>query len=164
MISKTSAMNLEKTPYKIQVTSRQKRIQCSPESIAAFCDAALRSIKQPPAFLSVALVGKQEIQALNLRYRRKNLATDVLSFSYEGAVMEDLPFLGEIVIAPEVAASQSAVNRTTVEKEMRKLLLHGLLHLLGYDHETDKGRMNRIQARLMRRKFFMNDPPLALWK
>ncbi len=68
--------------------------------------------------------------------------------------MEGLPFLGEIVISPQVAYRQALRAGTDPEREMRMLLLHGLLHLLGYDHETDQGEMIRLQHRLMRRRWF----------
>jgi probable rRNA maturation factor len=74
--------------------------------------------------------------------------------------MDGLPFLGEIVIAPEIAVKQAMEHRTPFEREMRKLLLHGILHLLGYDHESDRGLMNQIQTKLMRRKFFIDGPTL----
>lgn len=118
-------------------------------------------MERPPSALSVALVGKREIQSLNSRYRGKDYATDVLSFSYPGTIMEDLFFLGEIVLAPEIAAEQAIQYRTTLDKELRKLLLHGILHLLGYDHESDKGQMTRIQTMLIRRKFFSEGLRLA---
>jgi len=84
----------------------------------------------------------------------------VLSFGYGGDAIEGSPFLGEIVIAPEVAVKPSIRNHIGPERELRKLLLHGILHLLGYDHESDEGRMNRIQTKLRRRKFFTDGPSL----
>jgi probable rRNA maturation factor len=146
----------------IQVINRQRRCKFNRDAIVYFCSIALRAMERQPTALSVALVGNEEMRLLNLRYRQKNYETDVLSFSYEGVVMDGSPFLGEIVIAPDVAARQAVASGTTAEKVLRKLLVHGILHLLGYDHETDKGRMNRIQAKLMRRKFFMDGPRLAV--
>ncbi len=97
---------------------------------------------------------------MNDRYRGRNYATDVLSFSYGKLKMEGMPFLGEVVIAPKIAVDQAVRNRVSPDKELRKLLVHGILHLLGYDHETDEGQMNRIQTKLLRRKFFLNSPSL----
>jgi probable rRNA maturation factor len=111
--------------------------------------------------LSVVLTGKPEMQSLNLRYRGKNYATDVLSFSYPDAMMEEDPFLGEIVLSPEIAAEQAFRWRVAFNREFRKLLLHGILHLLGYDHESDRGQMKRTETALMRRKFFMDGPALS---
>jgi probable rRNA maturation factor len=154
-------MILKKTQSKIQVINRQRRSSLSRQSMAFFCAAALRSLDQPPTTLSVVLVGRQEMHVLNSRFRKKDYATDVLSFSYENTVMEDGPFLGEIVLAPEIAAQQAENYHTTLERELRKLLLHGILHLLGYDHESDRGQMNRIQTKLIRRKFFLDGPPIV---
>jgi probable rRNA maturation factor len=117
-------------------------------------------LDQPPTTLSIVLVEPQEMRSLNLRYRQKDYATDVLSFLYGSDEIEGSPFLGEIVIAPEVAVKQAIRHHISPEKELRKLLLHGILHLLGYDHESDGGRMNRIQTKLMRRKYFMDGPSL----
>lgn len=75
--------------------------------------------------------------------------------------MDGLPFLGEVVIAPEVAFNQAVRFKTRPDTEIRRLLVHGVLHLLGYDHGTDGGLMNRLQAGLLRRKFFMSAPPLG---
>lgn len=100
------------------------------------------------------------MHALNNRYLGHDYATDVLSFSYDGVLMEGRPFLGEVVIAPEVAALQAVRYRMRPEKELRKLLVHGILHLLGYNHETDRGQMNRFQARLLRRRALVNLPSL----
>jgi probable rRNA maturation factor len=154
-------MNLKRQLFQIQIINRQKRISFNRKSIAFFCDAALRSLDRQPSVLSIVLVEKQEIQSLNCRYRQRDYATDVLSFSYEDAMMEGSHFLGEIVIAPEVAVKQASGRRAAPERELRKLLLHGILHLLGYDHESDGGRMDRMQTKLMRRKFFMDGPSLA---
>jgi rRNA maturation RNase YbeY len=88
----------------------------------------------------------------------------VLSFSYEGPMMEGRFFLGEIIIAPEVAALQAARYKSCLEKELRKLLAHGILHLLNYDHETDKGQMNRLQAKILRRRLPDDFHLLAIMK
>lgn len=101
------------------------------------------------------------MQSLNFRYRQKDYATDVLSFCYGSDTIEGSSFLGEIVIAPEVASQQAIRHHANPEKELRKVLLHGILHLLGYDHESDGGRMDRLQKKLMRRKFFMGGPALT---
>ncbi len=66
--------------------------------------------------------------------------------------MEGMPFLGEIIIAPEVARLHAIRYGISVEREVRRLLVHGTLHLLGYDHETDKGEMNQLQKKLLRRR------------
>jgi len=120
--------------------------------------------------VSIALVSDARIRLLNRTYRRKDYATDVLSFpnsppqrtrrtrrnrtvvtsvSSASSVVES--FLGEIVIARGVARRQAREARHSELTELRLLALHGLLHLLGYDHERDSGEMRRAEQRLRRK-------------
>jgi len=103
--------------------------------------------------VSVALVSDQRVRALNLRYRRKDYVTDVLSFPGPPSPQrpEPSPYLGDIVIARGVAKRQAREARHSEQTELRVLALHGLLHLLGYDHERDDGRMLRVERRLRRK-------------
>ena len=96
--------------------------------------------------MTVAIVSNARVRALNRRYRRKDGATDVLSFP-----SEERGFLGDVVIASGVAARQAREAGHSLATELRVLALHGLLHLLGYDHERDDGRMARLERRLRRR-------------
>lgn len=93
--------------------------------------------------LSIAIVDLDEMQKLNESYRGKPGPTDVLSFACDDpcAVLgpEEPITLGDVVIAPEVAERQAAEYGHTVEQELNLLLVHGVLHLLGYDHESDEG-------------------------
>jgi probable rRNA maturation factor len=102
--------------------------------------------------VSVAIVGDTRARALNRRYRRFDHATDVLSFPSDDPVQPGLlpPFLGDIVIARGVAARQARRAGHSAAVEFRILALHGLLHLLGYDHERDGGRMRSLERRLLR--------------
>lgn len=93
------------------------------------------------AELSVAIVGIEEMAALNERYRGIAGETDVLSFGCDdpcAAAGGEPIALGDVVLAPEVAERQASEYGTTVEEELNLLLVHGILHLLGYDHETDE--------------------------
>jgi probable rRNA maturation factor len=103
--------------------------------------------------VSVALVSDQRVRALNRTYRRKDYATDVLSFpSLPGPEFPaSSPFLGDIVIARGVSRRQARQAGHSEQTELRVLALHGLLHLLGYDHERDNGRMRRMERRLRRK-------------
>lgn len=145
---------------RIQVLNRQRRFRICRTAVSIFCSEVLCAMYQVAPGLSVAFVSAREMRSINTRYRKRDYATDVLSFSYPGVSMEGQPFLGEIVIAPEVAARQADRYGARPERELRKLLVHGILHLLGYNHETDKGRMNRLQTRLLRRKRLANTPSL----
>ena len=105
--------------------------------------------------VSVALVSDGRVRALNRQYRRKDYTTDVLSFpatsSPPSASSVVDSFLGDIVIARGVARRQAREARHSERTEIRVLALHGLLHLLGYDHERDHGRMLRVERRLRRK-------------
>jgi probable rRNA maturation factor len=110
--------------------------------------------------VNVAVVSDARIRALNCTYRKKNYATDVLSFpanpqSFPANPQSPIPnpssFLGDIVIARGVARRQAREAGHAEAVELRILALHGLLHLLGYDHERDNGRMSRLERRLRRR-------------
>jgi probable rRNA maturation factor len=96
--------------------------------------------------VTVAIVADAGVRALNRRYRRVDRPTDVLSFP-----AGERGSLGDIVIAAGVARRQARAAGHSVQAELRVLALHGLLHLLGYDHERDAGRMARLEARLRAR-------------
>jgi probable rRNA maturation factor len=89
------------------------------------------------------------MRALNRRYRGKDRTTDVLSFPAGPAAAGG--FLGDLVISAPEARRQARRADVALRATMEKLLLHGLLHLLGYDHETDRGEMDALEARLRRR-------------
>lgn len=93
--------------------------------------------------VTVAIVPDGRVRLLNRQYRRKDAATDVLSFP-----AGEREYLGDIVIAAGVARRQARDAGHSLQTELRVLALHGLLHLLGYDHELDDGRMARVEARL----------------
>ena len=95
--------------------------------------------------VTVAIVPDSRIRALNHTYRRRNVATDILSFP-----SGDKGYLGDIVIAGGIAKRQAAEAGHGLQTELRVLALHGLLHLLGYDHERDDGQMARLERRLRR--------------
>jgi probable rRNA maturation factor len=103
--------------------------------------------------VTVALVSDARMRTLNRSYRNKDYATDVLSFPAhdDGASPMPQPYLGDIVIAVGVAQRQADEVGHPVSTELKVLALHGLLHLLGYDHETDKGDMARLEARLRKK-------------
>jgi probable rRNA maturation factor len=120
--------------------------------------------------VSLAIVSDRRVRALNVQYRGLDYATDVLSFPDEGPPtlrqFKSAPkraqrpppsrpgterFLGEIVIARGVARRQARQLGHSEEVELRVLALHGLLHLLGYDHEQDRGQMSRVEQRLRRK-------------
>ncbi len=108
--------------------------------------------------VTVALVGDRQIRSLNRRFRGLDRVTDVLAFPVNGAGAAPDPwplasgprYLGDIVIATERARRQARAEGHSLTTELRVLALHGLLHLLGYDHGRDAGQMERMERRLRR--------------
>jgi probable rRNA maturation factor len=104
--------------------------------------------------MTIAIVSDGRVQQLNRRHRGKDSATDVLSFPASadrlrrGRLSDERGYLGDVVIAAGVARRQARQAGHSLQHELRLLALHGLLHLLGYDHERDAGRMARLEARL----------------
>jgi probable rRNA maturation factor len=114
--------------------------------------------------VSLAIISDRRVRALNRQYLRRDYATDVLSFPAERTQRYKRPssasfassassslFLGDIAIARGVARRQARVAGHSERTELRVLALHGLLHLLGYDHERDRGEMLRVEQRLRRK-------------
>lgn len=101
--------------------------------------------------VSIALVDDASMTELNARFRRKKKTTDVLTFpaddSYADPSSTSHP-LGDIVISIDQARRQAAEQKHSLPTELRYLLLHGILHALGYDHETDNGEMNALEVRV----------------
>jgi probable rRNA maturation factor len=88
------------------------------------------------------------MRTLNRRYRRKDRTTDVLAFPAGGG---GEPLLGDIVISVPYASRQARRRGEPVSREIERLLVHGLLHLSGYDHETDDGEMDALESKMRRR-------------
>jgi probable rRNA maturation factor len=110
--------------------------------------------------VGIAILPDAQVKALNRKYRGTDTSTDVLSFSEKGSgaifagggrKLHPTPFLGDIAISRGVAQKQAKLLGHSLAIEFRVLALHGLLHLLGYDHESDDGRMARAEARLRRK-------------
>jgi probable rRNA maturation factor len=135
------------------IVNKQKKVRLAPRPLEEFFRRTLRATKLKPDSVTVAFVTDAEITCLNRTYRRKNRPTDVLSFpaqsSLKGARKDG--FLGDIAIAPETARRYAKKNGRSLQSEICVLILHGILHLLGYDHETDRGQMDRIEHKLRRK-------------
>jgi len=116
--------------------SDRQRVAVDPEPLIALAAETLRAEGHAGVELSVSLVGRDEIAELHQRYMGEPGPTDVLSFPQDDDPFDGGPaLLGDVVICPEVAAEQEGG-----ESEVRLLLVHGILHLLGYDHLTDEER------------------------
>ena len=118
-----------------------------------FSEKALQAIGGDNQGATIVFVGDEAIRKLNGQFRGKNYATDVLSFpsQAEPFEVENGSQLGEVVISVQRAMAQAKEHGLTFSGEVKQLILHGLLHLCGYDHETDRGEMNRLELRLRKR-------------
>jgi probable rRNA maturation factor len=115
-----------------------RRIKHTAEKILDFVD-------ESESELSLAFVGNAAIAKLNKKYRRKSKATDVLSFPAESAANGGPGLLGDVVISVDKARNQAQAGGWTLAQEIDRLLIHGIVHLLGYDHERSSK-----DARVMR--------------
>lgn len=125
-----------------------------PAAVLADADWLLRRLDLAGAELSLVLCDDAFIRPLNRDYRDKDAPTDVLSFAMQEGddLLADDPVLGDLVISVETATRQAAEQGHDVDAELRVLLVHGLLHLLGYDHEVDEeeaAEMRAAEAKLL---------------
>ena len=136
----------------IDIINRQ-RAHPIPRTWHGFAKRALHAINPSEPNATIVFVSDYSIKKLNRQFRGKNSATDVLSFPMhaESFEAENQSHLGEVVISAERAAAQAKENGLTFNNEVQQLILHGLLHLCGYDHETDDGEMNRLELKLRRK-------------
>jgi probable rRNA maturation factor len=113
----------------------------------------LGMMQQGHAELSVALVGNAEMQQLNAQYRHKNYPTDVLSFPADDGFPGAVRLLGDVIISVEKAKEQAKERGRSLDQETVTLLIHGIVHLLGYDHERstqDARIMGRLEKKIQR--------------
>jgi probable rRNA maturation factor len=137
----------------IEVVNRQRKVRMDGERWRAFGERALKVVPAGGAGATVAFVSDRVMRDLNKRWRGKRGTTDVLSFPSGQEEFEkgEGASLGDVVISVEQAARQAAEHGSDFENEVEQLILHGLLHLCGYDHERDGGEMNALELRLRRR-------------
>jgi probable rRNA maturation factor len=131
----------------IEVVNRQRHFKVDTKAWTTFATKALSAIGKGESSATIAFVSDKRIRELNRQFRNVDKATDVLSFPADGP---DEANLGDIAISVETAATQAKENGLSFDDEVAQLILHGLLHLSGYDHETDNGEMNRLELRLRR--------------
>ena len=132
----------------IEVVNRQRRLQIDTRAWSTFATKALAAIGNKESTATIAFVSDKRIRELNRQFRGVDKATDVLSFLGVGSDESDL---GDIAVSVDTAATQAKENGLKLDEEIAQLILHGLLHLSGYDHETDNGEMNRLELRLRRK-------------
>jgi len=126
----------------VEVATHGRRAPALGTRLARHGRRLLRGLGLRDAELSIVLVSDGEMQRLNRRWRRKDRPTDVLSFPLDAGGL-----LGDVVISVDTARRQAAEQGTTLGREADRLLIHGLLHLLGYDHERSPAEARRMQRR-----------------
>ncbi|HEX5482209.1 MAG TPA: rRNA maturation RNase YbeY [Terriglobia bacterium] len=140
--------------------NRQNTIRVRVRILREFFQTLRRQLRVGGRRFDVTLVDDAEIKRLNAAFRGKRGPTDVLSFPWDGSPQavsgsalhsrELSGFLGDIVISVETARRNARREGHNLHVEIQQLMLHGLLHLRGYDHETDDGKMNALELRLRR--------------
>ena len=130
----------------VVLLNRQRARPVHPARLRRVLGEAARALKVRGE-LALVLTGDRAMRRLNSRFRGKDAPTDVLSFPGEGGEAG----LGDVVISVESAARNARSLRRSLPQELDVLALHGFLHVLGYDHETDDGTMDRLERRLRRR-------------
>jgi probable rRNA maturation factor len=137
----------------IEIVNRQRKFPIAAARWERFAVKALRVLPVKNANATVVFVSDRAMAELNHRWRGKRGTTDVLSFPAAQDKFEKSEGLnlGDIVISLEQAARQARENKLSMNAEIAQLVLHGLLHLCGYDHSTDAGEMDRLELRLRRK-------------
>lgn len=147
----------------IEVVNRQRRFAVDAMRWQRFAEDALRAVQRVDksvdkrASATIGFVGDAAIRSLNRDFRARDSVTDVLSFPAEPEEFEQRAegeserFLGDIVISLAQAERQAAEHGLDFDTEVAQLILHGLLHLCGYDHANDGGEMNGVELRLRAR-------------
>lgn len=150
------------------IVNRQRSVRVPAKDLNQFFVRARRALRLPSESVSICLVGNSEMARWNRAYRGKKGPTDVLSFRVDASgnqrnsrrrgrtnafsvappANRGSQYLGDIAIAPAVAKRNAFRFGRTFREEMHILILHGMLHLMGYDHETDNGQMDRRERRL----------------
>jgi probable rRNA maturation factor len=155
------------------IVNRQRRVRIPVKPLRDFLDRVRRELCFPDQAVTVQLISDAAMARLNQSFRHKRGPTDVLSFPANGARPKQnaplegqalLPvrslrrqerlrhyYVGDIAISPETARRNARRFSRTLPAEMRILILHGMIHLAGFDHETDHGEMDRLERRLRRR-------------
>ncbi len=128
------------------VLNKQRKHPIDRKEVGVFLRSIVPAMGIAGREFAVVFITDAAMQAYNRDFRGYDKPTDVLSFRGEGGV------LGDILISTETAYNQARRSRTlSFEKNLHRLTLHGLLHLMGYDHETDDGEMRSIERRFRRR-------------
>ncbi|HJZ66707.1 MAG TPA: rRNA maturation RNase YbeY [Blastocatellia bacterium] len=149
----------------IEVLNRQRLASVDRKRVARVAKATLTAVNEQRRGITVVFVSDRKIRDLNREFRGKAQSTDVLAFPLDepgsspgsAGVLPASPqlgsneYLGDVVVSAETALRQAREARHSLDREVDELVLHGVLHLCGYDHETDSGRMNKLELKLRKK-------------
>jgi probable rRNA maturation factor len=140
----------------IEIVNRQRLCLIDKGRVARLALATLDAVERAGAGLTIAFVRDRVVRGLNRAHRGKDRATDVLSFPAGpwptgAAAGEMADYLGDVVISTDAALRQAEEAGLEFDREVSELVIHGTLHLCGYDHESDGGEMDRLELKLRRK-------------
>lgn len=134
------------------IVNRQRRVPVAIPPLQQFYERVRGELGFAPESVTIQLISDATMAKLNVKYRKKRGPTDVLSFPANGArPAKRADYVGDIAISPETARRNARRFSRSLPLEMRILILHGMIHLAGFDHETDGGEMDRLERRLRKR-------------
>ena len=124
--------------------------------LLGWIDTIFSVLKSPPTALTIRIVDEEEMKELNRRYRGKNRPTNVLSFPFEPLPNVHVDLLGDIVVCGPVVAREATTQKKSLMGHWAHMIVHGMLHLFGYHHETDyqAKRMEGVEQKLLARLGF----------
>ena len=139
----------------------QRRVRVAITPLASFLEKVRRTLQFPEDGVTIRLVSDATMGVMNRDFRGKHGPTDVLSFPASHHPSRNnrnrrksyrlKGYIGDIAISPETARRNARQQSRSLSKELRILILHGMIHLAGYDHETDHGEMDRFERRMRKR-------------
>jgi probable rRNA maturation factor len=140
------------TSSRVEIINRQRLRKIDRGQAAALSRAVLDRVGRADAVLTVTFIRDRAMRRLNRDYRGIDGPTDVLSFAYhegeEAPACDETSHIGDVVISVETAGRYARELGLSFDREIELLVIHGALHLAGYDHETDDGEMNRLERKL----------------
>jgi probable rRNA maturation factor len=134
------------------IVNRQRRVPVAIPPLRQFYERVRRELGFAPESVTIQFISDKNMAQLNETFRKKQGPTDVLSFPANGSRHSPNPeYIGDIAISLETARRNARRFSRSLPAEMRILILHGMIHLAGFDHETDHGEMDRLERRLRKR-------------
>ena len=134
------------------IVNRQRRVPVAIHPLQQFYERVRVELGFAPESVTIQLISDDTMAQLNQTFRKKHGPTDVLSFPANGdRPSQGAQYIGDIAISPETARRNARRFSRSLPVEMRILILHGMIHLAGFDHDTDRGEMDRFERRLRKR-------------